>query len=523
MKSIRLLIGTLRYLKVNQILYQFRRKIGFKKFIVRSENNTFFFNRSISFLWPVAVQKKYLKDLEFVFLNLSQKFNKEINWNFSEYGKLWNYNLEYFDYLHQKDLSVQERTSLINDFYHYALFHNRALEPYPVSLRAINIIRFSIEEENTNNSYLAYVYQELSFLDRNYEFHILGNHLLENAFALCLGGAFFRKDDWLKKAIRILYSELDKQILKDGAHFELSPMYHKIIFFRILELIDWYSRYDDKNEKFLLFCKEVASKMRSWLERIKFKNGDIPLFNDAANGIAYPSSVLLHYADQLNINSAKLPLGDSGYREFKGNKFEIKIDLAQIGASYQPGHAHADALSFIVYYEGNPLFVEQGTSTYQIGERRRIERSTAAHNTVNINDEDQSQVWGGFRVAQRAITTIHEESASTFVASHDGYKKLGILHTRDFVLNDSEIQLIDTLSRNAAAKFHLHLHPGHILSRKDEYSFAINNSIKISFIGASEVSIVEYEYADRFNQYTKGQKLIVSFNEKLISKILFEQ
>lgn len=520
LKKIKLYFNTVKNLRLSQIFWQIFYRLKSRVHIKEETKDVVI--KPIMFLNFSSVNTSYKELNYFNFLNLGYRF-KEINWGFSEYGKLWNYNLEYFDYLFQQDVSVEEKLRLLHSFYKYSIVNKRTLEPYPVSLRIINIIKYISINDIQDEKIFNYVHQESIFLNKNLEYHILGNHLLENAFALLLSSKFFKNKEWHDKATELLLKELDKQILKDGAHFELSPMYHKIIFFRILELIDWYSRYDDKNEKFLLFCKEVASKMRSWLERIKFKNGDIPLFNDAANGIAYPSSVLLHYADQLNINSAKLPLGDSGYREFKGNKFEIKIDLAQIGASYQPGHAHADALSFIVYYEGNPLFVEQGTSTYQIGERRRIERSTAAHNTVNINDEDQSQVWGGFRVAQRAITTIHEESASTFVASHDGYKKLGILHTRDFVLNDSEIQLIDTLSRNAAAKFHLHLHPGHILSRKDEYSFAINNSIKISFIGASEVSIVEYEYADRFNQYTKGQKLIVSFNEKLISKILFEQ
>lgn len=516
--------NTIKYLKSSQLYWQFYNKIcRKKKFLTKQDTSDITIDENLLFKFTDGLDFSYLGNNNFEFLNLKKQFKNSINWNFLDYGKLWNYNLEYFNYLKNPNIDQETKLLLINDFYNYSIENKRVLEPYPISLRSINIIQFILKNGmNCDNDCIKNVYLELRFLNFNYEYHILGNHLLENAFALFLGGAFFKNQNWHKKAKNILFQELKEQILNDGAHIELSPMYHTIIFYRVLELIDWYSNYQEKDDAFLLFCKDIASIMRSWLEQITFENGDIPLFNDAAQGITYSSNILLNYSDLLNIKSSNKPLSDSGYRTFTGDKFEIKLDLAQIGASYQPGHAHADALSFIVYVEGKPLFVEQGTSTYQIGERRNIERSTSAHNTVSVNDEDQSVVWGGFRVAQRAKTTIHKENSNTFIASHDGYKRLGVIHTRNFILNNREIQLDDVLSRNADAKFHLHLHPDYILSRYDEYTFAINEKIKISFSGAIEVLIDEYEYADSFNQYKKGQKLIVSFEEKLISKIQFE-
>lgn len=520
LKKIKLYYNTVTHLHVSQIFWQIFYRLKKKVYINGGTENKAF--EPVIFQNILPIKSRYETPNYFCFLNLEYRF-KEIDWNFSDYGKLWNYNLEYFDYLFQLDITVGEKLRLLHSFYSFSIVNKRTLEPYPVSLRCINIIKFisinEIQDIKINNC----IYQELTFLNKNLEYHLLGNHLLENAFALLLGSKFFKNIEWHDKATKILFNELDRQILKDGAHFELSPMYHKIIFFRVLELIDWYSEYDDRNEPLLSFCKEIARKMRSFLECVIFEDGDVPLFNDAAEGVTYTSYAVLQYADRLKIDSAKLALSDSGYRGFKSRLFEIKIDLAQIGSSYQPGHAHADALSFITYYKGKPLFVEQGTSTYQIGTRRELERSTSAHNTVTINDENQSEVWGGFRVGRRAYVTIHNETSNTFEANHDGYKRLGIVHTRNFLLNENEIQLIDTLSQNAASKFHLHLHPAHIMSRNDEYSFEINNLIKISFTGASEVSIVEYEYADSFNQYKKGQKLIVSFNKKLISNILFEE
>src|SRR5690606_38739015 len=457
----------------------------------------------------------------FVFLNLKRQFNASVDWNFSDYGKLWTYNLEYFDYLHQKDLELVEKLRLIEDFYKFSVQRKRTLEPYPVSLRAINLIRFTVANNLGKQGYHNYLYQELDYLHKNYEFHILGNHLLENAFALTMGGAYFGNRKWHSRAVAILRRELDEQILADGAHFELSPMYHKIIFFRLLELIDWYSKYEDKDDSFLAFCREKASLMLDWLENIRFGNGDIPLFNDAANGIAYPATFLIDYAAEMGIQRNGIPLGESGYRSFTGGNYEIKIDLAQIGASYQPGHAHADALSFIMYHNGSPLFVEQGTSTYQIGARRDLERSTEAHNTVVGDGRNQSQVWGGFRVAKRATTTIHVDQDSVYEASHDGYKKLGVRHKRKFVFNEKTLNIEDDLLKNVSGTFYLHLHPQRKITHVKDNMVVIDDSIFVNFHGIRSITIEEYKYADSYNQYTQASRLVIPFTGKMETQINF--
>jgi uncharacterized heparinase superfamily protein len=424
---LRKLIHTVVHLRVVQLLYQVKYRL------VKPRTIELHCGRErklglLSFGTVISKQRCWDGKTTFSFLNLQKPFDSGIDWNYLEYGKLWNYNLEYFDYVHQADMAVEEKLRLINDFYRFSLERKRTLEPYPVSLRAINLVRFTCVNQLAKQDFHDYLYQELEYLDKNYEYHILGNHLLENAFALSMGGAFFANERWHQKAVRILRRELEEQLHEDGAHFELSPMYHNIIFFRLLELIDWYGKYDKCDEDFLQFCREKASLMLDWLGNISFENGDIPLFNDAANGIAYSTAFLIDYAQQLNIKRKGSSLSDSGYRSYKGDRYEVKMDLAQIGASYQPGHAHADALSFILYYKDKPIFVEQGTSTYQIGARRDLERSTQAHNTVVVNGENQSQVWGGFRVGKRAKTTMLRDQDGLYEASHNGYRGLGVLH-----------------------------------------------------------------------------------------------
>jgi len=519
LKKISLLINTLKYLKLSQCFFQVNHRLKSKQSIKKYKEKHLTV-KDLVFNNEIEVAQTYLHDNNFCFLNKSINFKIDIDWNFIEFGKLWNYNLEYFDYLQQKDITVDKKKELINSFYSFSLKNKRHLEPYPVSLRAINLIKFSIINKSTEEDFLSYLYQELDYLNKNCEFHILGNHLLENAFALCLGGAFFEKANWHRKSIQILKKELEEQILADGAHFELSPMYHKIIFFRILELIDWYSKYDKKDNAFLSYCIKKASKMKAWLENIKFDNGDIPLFNDSAKFIAFPTKVLLSYSSQLNISSADIPLTVSGYRSFRNENYEIKIDCAEIGASYQPGHGHADALSFILYYQNIPLFVEQGTSTYNIGARRDLERSTQAHNTVECQNKNQSQVWGGFRVGERAKTTIIKESVDFIEAFHDGYKKSGILHTRSFKFEKSRVSIKDTLSQGNGV-YYLHIHPQFTIDQLSNQICTISNGVRVKFDGHESLTTESYEYSERHNEYEKGTRLVVEFNRELLSTLIF--
>src|SRR5690606_8574816 len=123
---------------------------------------------------------------------------------------------------------------------------------------------------------------------------------------------------------------------------------------------------------------------------ITFSNGDIPHFNDSANGIAFPTGALIHFANQIGLNMGGHAgkLGDSGYRKFILKDYECVVDVAAIGPSYQPGHGHADALSFIMHFRKAPLLVEAGTSTYTNEAIRNNERATSSHNTVMVNGLD---------------------------------------------------------------------------------------------------------------------------------------
>jgi hypothetical protein len=433
-------------------------------------------------------------------LNLSKKFDDKIDWNYSGYGKLWTYNLTYFEYL-----KVKEDVSLIYDFIANIESVQDGLEPFPTSLRGINWIKFltkyQIKDKKINDS----LFRQYYILLDNLEYHLLGNHLLENGFSLLFGAYYFQDEILYKKAKKILTKELDEQILDDGAHFELSPMYHQLMLFRVLDCVNLVQNNSWKKQELLRFLEEKASLMLGWLRNISYENGDIPLLNDSANFIAPTSKELFHYANNLNLNIHNSTLQNSGYRKINKKDYECIVDIGEVGASYIPGHVHADTFNFELHIEKKPFIVDTGLSTYNTGKLRDKERSTKSHNTVEINGENSSEVWDGFRVGNRANIVNVVENIDHIKATHDGYRKrFGILHTREWKFEEDKIVIIDNINKKSKAVVRLHFHPG-----------ITEDEIKNRIITNHKLQITNYHYAPEFNKTIKALVLEISFEKDL--------
>ena len=103
-------------------------------------------------------------------------------------------------------------------------------------LWGINWIKFC-QNSLRNQKIDTKLFNDYNRLYYNLEYHLLGNHLLENAFSLLFASYYFNYDLYYIKS-KFLLEKLNEQILNDGAHYELSPMYHQIILFRILDSIN---------------------------------------------------------------------------------------------------------------------------------------------------------------------------------------------------------------------------------------------------------------------------------------------
>ena len=122
-------------------------------------------------------------------LNLSHKFSK---WDFTDNGMLWAYNQNYFDWINQKEISKEEACRWIDLFITELPGNKVGLDPYPIALRCINWIKlFCRHPETATKPRLDSLWSQYKLLERKMEYHLLGNHLLEDAFSLTIGAYYF--------------------------------------------------------------------------------------------------------------------------------------------------------------------------------------------------------------------------------------------------------------------------------------------------------------------------------------------
>ena len=252
MNKFYLLVSTIRYLRLSQIFFRIY-------YLIRSK-----IRGIVNFKYTITVKNITCNQIDlqegipypainfkldvFEFLNIKHSFPDDIDWNYGAYGKLWTYNLNYFDFLNSVD-RVEDGVRLIQNYLISDSDRKIGLEPYPTSLRGVNWIKFLSYHGIDNHHINKDLFRQYEILLNNIEYHLLGNHILENGFSLLFGGYYFREDKFYNKGIDIIVKELDEQILPDGAHFELSPMYHQIMLHRVLDSINLITNNTWKGEK----------------------------------------------------------------------------------------------------------------------------------------------------------------------------------------------------------------------------------------------------------------------------------
>jgi len=522
-KKIRRSLQTLAYVTPRQFYYRLKyfltpvRSLNQKKYTYNKLN-------PIKCL-PIPRSNSYIKKTESGYdvkiLNLPKSYKGSIDWADDSYGQLWNYHLQYADFLKQDDLSTDAKITLINDLYHWLTSGKLIPEPYPASLRIMNLIRFlsSHKEINKKDTLTDFLYSELHFLSNRLEYHLMGNHLMENAFALLIGGFFFQTEKWIDLAKQIFSEQIREQILTDGGHFERSTLYHLIMLFRFLEALYYLPDESDLYSHFL----ETSKKMLSWIDQMSFRNGDLAHFNDSTDDQAYSKEQILQMAGMCGVsNYPSLPLSDSGYRRFDTGNTELLADVCGIKPEYQPGHAHADSLSFILHNNGTPIITDPGVSTYEAGERRNWERSTIAHNTVTFLEQNTADVWGKFRVASRPDVQILNESDSECKLRLRHTLKSGDLyvHERNFLCSDRVVDINDTVNLDETVEGRLHFHPDIHIRELNKNNVILDDNTEIELQNISHIEDFTYEFSERFNVRTQAIGIKYAFKHNSSLRII---
>lgn len=473
----------------------------------------------------------------FRFINQDHWVNWPPDWSAPGLPKLWQYNLQYFDWLWALD--YPEACVAVLDWLRRHPLRRGAVgwEPYPISLRLMNWCalfwgrwrpRTEADPEFLDELWRG-VFFQAEWLIRNLETHLLGNHLFENAAALAFVGSCFdgpASARWRRTGIGLLTRELGEQILPDGMHFERSPMYH----LRIMQVLEWLQATGDT--ELVDLVSNPLERMRDVLHKLTHPDGQIALLNDSALGIYPEPGTFLSRSGSREFSQGAWALPQAGYYGYRdaAEGTYLVCDAGAIGPDYIPGHAHADIFSFELSIRGQRVIADAGVHDYVAGEMRRYCRSTRAHNTVEVNGLDQCECWGAFRVARRGYPrdvrfVPDSDGGFTLDGWHDGYHRLPgePTHYRTFHWNPIEgLYIRDrvTAKNPVQAVSRFHLHPDCKILNAGGGRVRISCSggqFTVEYPETCRMMIEESLYCPEFNKQIKSQAIAFMASGKEIA------
>lgn len=515
------LVRTVRHLRSEQIINRIKRRI-FPPSVVPGPAPDL---RTPKVTWRNAAGRPVtmMSSRRFRFLGQIAELPDDDGWNNSAMPKLWLYNLHYFDDLRADECA--DRSSWHRELIARWIAENPPMagsgwEPYPMSLRIVNWIAWALAGNDLGSAANDSLATQVRALSVSLEFHLLGNHLLANAKALVFAGCYFsgaEAERWLRTGLVLLQREWREQVLSDGGHFELSPMYHSILLEDVLDLIQLSRIYPRELAEAASQWPMLAARMLAWLGEMVHPDGEVAFFNDAAFGIARTHRQLADYAALFNVprngdEMSDRPLGESGYVRLRSGAWLAILDAAEVGPSYLPGHAHADTLSLEASFGDHRLITNSGTSSYDRDAVRDEERSTRAHATVEIDAENSTEVWASFRVGRRAHPFDRSVSVAGDVesasASHDGYHWLPgqPVHQRSVTVSPTSLIIRDRVTGEGehaiVGRFPLHPLVGQVLRDGEGWSIELpgEQRIRVTAKGALQFTLGEGYYAPSFGQ-----------------------
>ncbi len=345
------------------------------------------------------------------------------------------------------------------------------------------------------------------------------NHLVGEAAGAFIGSACFH---WLpgaakriEKSRAILLQEIESQTGGDGVHRELALGYHLFVlqFFVLCGILarkqgrDFPDAYWTRLEKMFEFVAALVEGGRPPIfgdcdDGYVLDLGEGPtdarsllavggaLFNRAdfkalAGGVSEPAFWLLNElpdaasdaepARDIGAPIESRAFEDAGYyllqcgHRDSDDRISVTFDGAPLGFGAIAAHGHADALSFTLRAGGEDILVDPGTYDYFTHrEWRDYFRSTRAHNTITIDDRDQSDMLGlflwGRRATVRRLAWDDHKTHTIVAAEHDGYQgaPCRATHRRSLRLDAStrKLHISDDIIAAAPCRVGFYLHFG---------------------------------------------------------------
>lgn len=356
------------------------------------------------------------------------------------------------------------------------------------------------------------------FIERNLENHyeVTSNHFLSNVIGLFGLGVLFADlpsgQRWLGQCRGWLEQEMRVQVLPDGADYESSVPYHRLV--TELFLSGWRSA-ECEGTSLSASYREKLAAMVDFLRQVLRPDGKVPQIGDADDGrvhifsdygrwdpqdarhIFAPAAAILGRPEWalagdpwaswetawwgcnmpdiagVEVSPVAQFFPDAGLAVVKNDRHYLLIANAKVGTNGFGNHKHNDLLSFEFHDRGTPVFVDPGSYVYTSNpEMRNHFRSTAAHNTVVVDGVEQNEFkteWL-FRMFEKAIPEhvefVSNAESTRYRGRHHGYARLPqpVIHERALTLqHDSGVlSITDSFYGHGqhTMAWHFHCAPG---------------------------------------------------------------
>jgi len=398
------------------------------------------------------------------------------------------------------------------------------------------------------------LWHHLLFIESHIEFsHIFrSNHYLSNIVGLfCLStflegrGIERRRKDYS----RLLDHEILHQTYEDGGDYEASTGYHVLVTQMFL------LAYRLMPAAGIIPSTSYAARLRAmfrWMATLADEQGCLPnvgdcddarieiLYDDlervlcksAPDSLRVPSLLGLTAATlnepnpwsskdlmwfgmssdvpRNRVTKAKCPSGvqvlaNSGVGIVRRNGVSAFLFAMPNGIRGMGSHTHNDKLSIIIRLFGELLLSDSGTFTYtrEAISRNRF-RSTAAHNTILVDANEQNRIdprpIALFSLSNDAkvsrVLGQERDGCLSLSASHSGYRRFGVLHTRTIKFETDESLVVeDVFTGDGQHTFQAHFHLARpwricdVKSRPNEVVFEIDGRQRVEMKVSAAVAL----------------------------------
>jgi hypothetical protein len=293
-----------------------------------------------------------------------------------------------------------------------------------------------------------------------------GNHLIYESLALMAAGHGLprhpRSAPWFVLGRNILEKQMACQIRSDGFNAELSLNYHLITGTNFLK--GWLIS-QQAGAPMTDFYRQRMGRMIMTAAQLQSDDGGFPALGDSdrmvgpsreekegrafaflglANSFAVSAQARLERDWLLAGNDfvvSGVPSSEAQDSHFSAGGYyilsrspgpRIVFDAGPFGMPGASHHGHADSLSFEIQLKSGRFWVDPGGFSYVDHQTRAFARSTAAHNTIQVDGRSSSQITGPFsfgRGAQaRCVKAVELSPGFLLVGKHNGYAP--IIHRR---------------------------------------------------------------------------------------------